>query len=134
MFKIKKPPVEPQKSHFANTPKEVHKIEWYNLNPGSTINYSNKFIDLASRFPDGIVSLELDYGGCCYEGDRPNISVIVRQEQYAADLYNEAVKEYEVKLLEYKEWYKTNEKKIDAELKRRKEYAKELEKLNKKFK
>ena len=133
MFKIKKEPKRPKKSEYKNVPKEVHRMGTYDLEM-SISDCADKFAELAAKFPDGQVSLEIDYGGCFYEGDTPSTVIIISEEQYAEDLYNEALEKYEEKLLEYKQWYKINKKKIDAELERRKLYSEELEKLNEKFK
>jgi len=142
---IRKKPVAPQRNRFK--PKLTAKPmvnTWYHITKDykgdvnehccseEYLQHALKAQDLIDRLavvvkedPNAIVDIDVDYSGCCYEGDTPNAFLQIFARESGQGRYEAALEKYNKAKKKYDEWYKENKEEIEAELKRRRQDERE---------
>jgi hypothetical protein len=132
---LKEQPKKPNRKDYRDTTKVIAKLSSYEMD-GTALNLIRLLQDLESKYPGCTIMTENNYDSCYYESDRPDPQIVISANISAEDQFQDAMANYNKKIIEYEAWYSANHTAIEAELAKRaakqlKEKEKQMARLQK---
>jgi hypothetical protein len=116
-LRLKKEPVKPLlKNYRGRSHTDTVGESWDHIDPYGLVE---RLEEAKKIDPKAHIELDLDYGGCYYEGDTPSAKLVLKWTGHAKDEFDKAMVRYKENLAKYAAWYVENKDAIVAELKLR---------------